>query len=106
MATRTKVYSMRIHRLRGKRCREKENITGVVCEGRGHNVYQTAESERYLNERFAEISAAKKKYRGKIPEQERKQLYDIDYALITEEDADIMKTVVDFMKKCIDSAPV
>lgn len=54
-----------------------------------------------MNERFAEISAAKKKYRGKIPGQEKKRLYDIDYALITEEDSDIMKTVVDFMKACV-----
>lgn len=84
-----------------KAVREKENITGIVCEGRGHNVYQTAESERYLNERFAEISAAKRKYRGKVPEQEKKRLYDIDYALMTEEDADIMKTVVDFMIACV-----
>ncbi len=89
-----------------KAVRGKGNITGIVCEGRGHNVYQTAESERYLNERFAEISAAKKKYRGKIPEQEKKRLYDIDYALITEEDTDIMKTVVDFMKACVGRGPV
>lgn len=84
-----------------KAVREKGNITGIVYEGRGHNVYQTAESERYLNERFAEISAAKKKYPKGIPEAEKKGLYDIDYALMTEEDANVMKTVVDFMKKCV-----
>ena len=28
-------------------------------------------------------------------------MYDIDYELITKEDLDVIKTVVDFIKKCV-----
>ena len=80
----------------------KESITGILYEGKAHNVYQTRESEQYLADTFAAISEAKKRY-GKIgiPEAERAQLYDIDYELITREDPDVMETVTDFIRNCI-----
>lgn len=83
--------------------REKKNITCVVYEERAHNVYQTKASEAYLGRVFGAIGAAQKKYgKAGIPEDEKARLYDIDYALITEEDERVMQTVVDFMKKCVE----
>lgn len=80
----------------------KKNITGVLYEGRAHNVYQTKESEKYLNEVFAAIAEAQKRYGKKgIPEDEKASLYDIDYELIVREDPDVMKMVTDFMKDCV-----
>ena len=82
--------------------RSKENITCTLCPGRGHNLYQTAESERYLNEVMGRIFAARKKYgRSGIPEEEKARLYDIDYRLITQEDPALMRTVTDFMRSCV-----
>ena len=80
---------------------DKENITCRLYPGRAHNVYQTMESERYLNETFAKIAAARKAYgKRELPEEELRGLYDIDYQKITEEDSDVMKTVIDFLKTC------
>ena len=82
----------------------KKNITGIIYEGKAHNVYQTKESEKYLNGVFAEISKAEKRYGKKgIPENEKAKLYDIDYELIVREDPDVMKTVTDFIDKCVSS---
>ena len=49
------------------------------------------------------ISAAEKKYKssGTIPAQEKAKLYDIDYALITEEDENIMNTILSFIGKAM-----
>lgn len=83
--------------------REKGNITCIVYPGRAHNVYQTAESERYLGKVMGEISRARKKYgKAGIPEEEKARLYDIDYQLITREDPAVMKTVTDFMRGCVE----
>lgn len=82
--------------------RDKENITAIVYKGKAHNVYQTRQSEAYLNKRFAAINAAKKKYgKAGIPEEEKEKLYAIDYELITQEDPEVMKTITDFMKDCV-----
>lgn len=84
--------------------RQKKNITGVIYEDRAHNVYQTKESEQYLASTMEAINAAKKKYgKAGIPDLEKKQLYDIDYALITQEDPVVMKTVTDFMLACVNA---
>lgn len=81
----------------------KENITGVLYDGRAHNVYQTKESERYLGEVFGAIAAAKSRYgKAGIPAEERARLYDIDYELITREDPDVMNRVTDFIRRCIE----
>ena len=80
----------------------KENITGILYEGKAHNVYQTKESEKYLTETFAAIGEAQKRYGKKgIPEDERARLYgNIDYELIVQEDMEVMKRVTDFMRDC------
>lgn len=83
----------------------KDNITGVIYEGKAHNVYQTKESEKYLTEVFAAIAEAQKRYGKKgIPESEKARLYDIDYELIVQEDHDVMKTVTDFIADCVKHA--
>lgn len=81
----------------------RDNVKTVICKDRGHNVYQTAESEKYLMKVFSMISAAEKKYKssGTIPAQEKAKLYDIDYALITEEDENIMNTILSFIGKAM-----
>lgn len=80
----------------------KENITGILYEGKAHNVYQTKESEKYLSDVFAAIGEAQKRYGKKgIPEDEKARLYDIDYELIVQEDPDVMKTVTDFIRDCV-----
>ncbi len=83
------------------RVSEKENITCILYDGRAHNVYQTKEAEQYLNEVFDAIAKAEHQYGRKIPSEKKAQLYDIDYELITKEDLDVIKTVVDFIKKCV-----
>lgn len=81
---------------------EKKNITGILYEGKAHNVYQTKESEKYLNDVFAAISEAQKRYgKREMPEDEKARIYNIDYELIVREDPDVMKTVTDFIGECI-----
>lgn len=83
--------------------REKDNITAVLYPGRGHNVYQTAESERYLREVMGAIGAAKRKYgKAGVPPEEQARLYAIDYELITREDPAVMGTAMDFMRACVE----
>lgn len=75
------------------------HITSIMYEGRFHNVYQTKESEEYLNNVFAGINALKK---VKNPSKEEiDYCYDIDYDLITREDPAVMQTVINFIKNCI-----
>lgn len=75
------------------------NITSIMYEGRFHNVYQTKESEEYLNNVFAGINALKK---VKHPSKEEiDYCYDIDYELITREDPTVMQTVINFIKNCL-----
>ena len=82
---------------------EKVNITSVLYKNRAHNVYQAKESERYLGEVFGAIAAAQRQYGKKnIPSEEKARLYDIDYELIRREDPDVMKTVVDFIRDCVE----
>lgn len=81
---------------------KKENITGIIYKDRAHNVYQTKESERYLREVFGAIAVAQRQYgKQNIPPEEKAKLYDIDYKLIRQEDTDVMKTVVDFIRNCV-----
>ncbi len=75
------------------------HITSIMYEGRFHNVYQTKESEEYLNNVFAGINALKK---NKNPSKEEiDYCYDIDYDLITREDPAVMQTVINFIKNCL-----
>ena len=79
----------------------KGNITGILYKGKAHNVYQTKESEKYLNEVFGAIAEAQKKYGKDIPADEKAKLYDIDYELIVREDDDVMRTVTNFIVSCV-----
>ena len=81
----------------------KNNITSILYKGRAHNVYQTKEAEQYLSEVFGAIAVAQKRYgKGGLPLEERTRLYNVDYELITREDPRVMKTVVDFIRKCVE----
>ncbi|MCM1363688.1 MAG: alpha/beta fold hydrolase [Faecalibacterium sp.] len=78
------------------------NVTTVLYDGRAHNVYQTKRSEKYLGETLAKIDETKKHYKkGEMPDDVRKELYDIDYSLMTEEDPEVMGKVVEFMRNCV-----
>ena len=81
---------------------EKYNIKTIVYEGRFHNVYQTKESEEYLNETFGAISELAKKYEGEELEKESNKTYNnIDYKKITEEDKGVMNTIIKFLEDSI-----
>lgn len=74
-----------------------ENIGIIVYEEKCHNIYQSIESEKYLNEVFENIAEYKKKYKGKELIEKSKSLYEnIDYKKITEEDSDVMNTIIEF----------
>ena len=76
----------------------KKNIKTILCENKYHNVYQTRESEKYLNETFGEINELNKKYKGKELEEKIGPVYkNIDYKKITEEDEEIMDIIIDFI---------
>lgn len=81
---------------------QKPNIKAVVYEKRLHNVYQTKQSEEYLNNTFGELSKLSKKYKGKIPEEEANKIYNnIDYKKMTEEDPEVMDTIIKFIEESI-----
>ena len=82
----------------------KKNITGIIYEGKAHNVYQTKESEKYLNKVFNAIAKAQKKYGKNIPEDEKAKVYDIDYELIVQEDDNVMRVVTNFIRNCVNPA--
>ena len=75
------------------------NVTSVIFDGRFHNVYQTTESEIYMNQTFAKINTLKKNKNAS--EDEIAACYDIDYELITREDPAVMDFVTDFIRKNI-----
>lgn len=81
---------------------QKPNIKAVVYEKRLHNVYQTKQSEEYLNNTFGELTKLSKKYKGKIPEEEANKIYNnIDYKKMTEEDPEVMDTIIKFIEESI-----
>lgn len=85
-----------------KTIEEKSNIKTIVYEGRFHNVYQTKDSEEYLNSTFANLAELNKKYKGNPPEDEINKIYNnIDYKKMTEEDEEVMNTIIKFLEKCI-----
>ena len=86
--------------------KDKENIETIMFEGKNHNVYQTIESEKYLNEVFKTIEEYKKNMKkdskNKEIEEKLKIYYkNIDYKKITEEDPEVMETVVEFFNNTI-----
>ena len=78
---------------------DNSNIKTVLYENKYHNVYQTRESEKYLNEIFANISKlTKDSKKDESVKEKLNEIYNnIDYKKITEEDAEVMKTVIDFL---------
>lgn len=73
----------------------KNNVDIRLYENRGHNVYQTPESEKYMNEALGAARAEKDK-------EKRHEMYkNIDWLLCTENDEDVLKTVFEFIEKCI-----
>lgn len=79
-----------------------KNIKQIVYEGRFHNIYQTKESEEYLNNTFGTLSELNKKYKGKPPEEEINKIYDnIDYKKMTEEDEEVMNMIIKFLEKAL-----
>ena len=78
------------------------NIETIVYENRFHNVYQTKESEEYLNDTFGSLSKINKEYKGKPAEDEINKIYkNIDYKKMTEEDEEVMNTIIRFLEKNI-----
>lgn len=82
---------------------EKSNIKIILYKGKNHNVYQTLESEKYVTDTFSEIRNIGQKYKGKIPKEECEKLYgNIDYKKITEEDIEVMNTIIKFLEDKIE----
>lgn len=82
--------------------KNNSNIKQIIYEGRFHNIYQTKESEEYLNTTFGNLSKLNKKYKGKPPEEEINKIYDeIDYKRMTEEDEEVMNMIVIFLEEAI-----
>ncbi len=85
----------------GARVREAvhgcENIVYRSYPGKGHNIYLTVEAERYMHKTFGEIAAKAKKDRAAAP-----ALYAAaDYRRMTEEDAEVMETVLSFCRALV-----
>ena len=82
-----------------KKCK-KDNMNVIIYKDKYHNVYQTRESEKYLNNVFDKIGKLPKEYKGKELDDKQKELYSsIDYKLITEEDSEVMKDILNFLDK-------
>lgn len=82
---------------------KNENIMTVAYEGKEHNVYQTIESEKYLNEVFGKIEEYKKSFKGKELEEKLNKHYNsIDYKKITEEDEEVLESIVEFFNNTVE----
>jgi len=83
-----------------KAIEKNSNIKTIVYEGRFHNVYQTKDSEEYLNNTFGSIAELNKKHKQNPPEDEINKIYNnIDYKKITEEDESVMNTIIKFLEE-------
>ena len=82
---------------------KNENIMTVAYEGKEHNVYQTIESEKYLNEVFGKIEEYKKLFKGKELEEKLNKHYNsIDFKKITEEDEEVLESIVEFFNNTVE----
>lgn len=75
---------------------DNENARVVLYESRFHNVYLAKDAEQYLNDTFAKIETL-----GKNSPEAYEVYQNIDYALITKEDLNVMETVTTFIEECI-----
>ena len=87
--------------------KDKENIKTILFEGKNHNIYQSIESEKYLNEVFKTIEEYKKELKkdskNKEIEEKLKMYYkNIDYKKITEEDQEVMEIIIEFFNNTLD----
>jgi alpha-beta hydrolase superfamily lysophospholipase len=78
------------------RIAENQNARTVLYESKYHNVYLAKDAEQYLNDTFAKIETL-----GKNSPEAYEVYQNIDYALITKEDLNVMETAVSFMEECI-----
>lgn len=78
------------------RIKDNENARTVLYESKFHNVYLAKDAEQYLNDIFAKIESL-----GKNSPEAYEVYQNIDYALITKEDLNVMETAVSFMEECI-----
>lgn len=76
--------------------KDNENARTVLYESKFHNVYLAKDAEQYLNDVFAKIETL-----GKNSPEAYEVYQNIDYALITKEDLNVMETAVSFMEECI-----
>lgn len=76
--------------------KDNENARTVLYESKFHNVYLAKDAEQYLNDTFAKIETL-----GKNSPEAYEVYQNIDYALITKEDLNVMETAVSFMEECI-----
>ncbi|MDD6808430.1 MAG: alpha/beta fold hydrolase [Oscillospiraceae bacterium] len=75
--------------------RSKENVTIKLYENKAHNVYQTEESEKYMNESLAAVRKEKNI-------EKKKEMYkNIDWYLCTENDPVVMSDVYSFIESHI-----
>lgn len=81
---------------RPNRIKDNENARTVLYESKFHNVYLAKDAEQYLNDTFAKIATL-----GKNTPEAYEVYQNIDYALITKEDLNVMETAVSFMEECI-----
>lgn len=76
--------------------KDNENARTVLYESKFHNVYLAKDAEQYLNDTFAKIKTL-----GKDSPEAYEVYQNIDYALITKEDLNVMETALSFMEECI-----
>ena len=79
-------------------CDKNSIIKSVVFPDRFHNLYQTRESEHYLNEIFSAIAMAESQLKKSSDPEKVKSLYrSIDYSKMTEEDPETMDFIDRFL---------
>lgn len=76
--------------------KDNENARTVLYESKFHNVYLAKDAEQYLNDTFAKIETL-----GKNSPEAYEVYQNIDYALITKEDLNVMETALSFMEECV-----
>ncbi|MCX5775737.1 MAG: alpha/beta fold hydrolase [Firmicutes bacterium] len=79
-----------------KATKGRGNFTYIIDEEKMHNPYLTLEAERYYNKIVSRLSYMEKK----ASPEEQMAFYDsIDYKLITEEDPEFMKKILDWIEE-------
>lgn len=74
--------------------KHEDNVTLYLAKGKAHNPYNTAEAEAKLAELLSNLSKA-----GKMTKEERAYFSAFDYKAATEEDAEVMRVMSDFLEK-------